>query len=100
MNTEREDIYTRVTNQIVTAIEAGAPKFRMPWHITDAERFCPINAVSKRPYRGINVLLLWAQADAKGYETGNWMTCSGCIPFVWVPTCTSRLFGFRFRFRV
>ncbi|MCY2965529.1 MAG: zincin-like metallopeptidase domain-containing protein [Planctomycetota bacterium] len=74
MNTEREDIYTRVTNQIVTAIEAGAPKFRMPWHITDAERFCPINAVSKRPYRGINVLLLWAQAEAKAFPTGNWAT--------------------------
>ena len=74
MNTEREDIYTRVTNQIVTAIEAGAPKLRMPWHITDAERFCPINAVSKRPYRGINVLILWAEAAAKGFEMGNWAT--------------------------
>lgn len=31
-NSERTDIYTRVTNEIVAAIEAGAGEWRMPWH--------------------------------------------------------------------
>lgn len=74
MDLNREDIYTRVTNQIVQAIEAGVQKCRLPWHITDADCFAPINAVSKRPYRGINVLALWAAADAKGYAGGIWAT--------------------------
>lgn len=74
MNTNREDVYTRVTNQIVKAIEEGVTRCRMPWHITGADCFCPINALSKRPYRGINVLTLWIAAVVKGYENGIWGT--------------------------
>lgn len=74
MDTNREDVYTRVTNQIVQAIEKGITRCRMPWHITGADCFCPINAVSKRPYRGINVLALWIAAVVKDYETGIWGT--------------------------
>jgi antirestriction protein ArdC len=70
----RDDIYTRVTNQIIQAIEAGTKNCRMPWHITDADCFAPINAVSKRPYRGVNVLILWAAALDKGYAGGSWAT--------------------------
>lgn len=74
MNMNREDIYTRVTNQIVQAIEAGAPEFRMPWHAGEADCFSPINAVSTRPYRGVNVLTLWVAAAVKCYESGLWAT--------------------------
>lgn len=74
METNREDIYTRVTNLIVRAIEEGVTRCRMPWHITGADCFSPINAVSKRPYRGINVLTLWIAAVVKSYETGVWGT--------------------------
>jgi len=70
----RDDIYTRVTNQIIQAIEAGTKNCRMPWHITEADCFAPINAVSKRPYRGVNVLILWAAALNKGYAGGLWAT--------------------------
>jgi antirestriction protein ArdC len=70
----RDDIYTRVTNQIIAAIEAGTKNFRMPWHITEADCFAPINAVSKRPYRGVNVLILWATAQSRGYAGGLWAT--------------------------
>lgn len=69
-----EDIYTRVTNQIIQAIEAGVKTCRMPWHVTEADCFAPLNVVSKRPYRGINVLILWAAAETKGYASGFWAT--------------------------
>ena len=29
---ERADVYARITAQIVAAIEAGAGEYRMPWH--------------------------------------------------------------------
>jgi antirestriction protein ArdC len=69
-----ENIYTRVTNQIIASIEAGAKKCRMPWHVTDADYVAPINASSKRAYRGINVLILWAAALDRGYVGGMWAT--------------------------
>ena len=34
----------------------------------------PRNAVTGRPYRGINVLALWAAARAGGYGSGTWAT--------------------------
>jgi len=61
-----EDIYTRVTNQIIATIDAGRRKSRLPWHVTEADCFAPINASSKRPYRGINVLILWSAALDQG----------------------------------
>lgn len=70
----REDIYTRVTNQIIAAIEVGTTKCRMPWHVTEADCFAPVNVVSKRPYHGINVLVLWTAALNKGYAGGMWAT--------------------------
>ena len=68
------DIYDRVTQQIVGAIEAGAGSFRMPWHITGAKSYSPRNAASKRPYRGVNVISLWIAAEVRGYSSGLWAT--------------------------
>jgi antirestriction protein ArdC len=69
-------VYDRVTNQIIEAIEAGAGagRYRMPWHITDAGAFQPLNAASKRAYRGVNVLSLWIAAARRGYSSGLWAT--------------------------
>ena len=36
--------------------------------------FSPVNVVSKKPYRGINTVCLWAAAQAKGYCSGEWGT--------------------------
>jgi antirestriction protein ArdC len=71
---KQADIYERVTLQIVEAIEAGAAAYKMPWHITGKDAFSPVNAVSKRPYRGVNVLSLWVAAERRGYASGLWAT--------------------------
>ena len=71
---KHQDLYDRVTRQIIEAIEAGAQRWRMPWHIAEADAFCPVDAVSKRPYRGVNVLALWVAAQAQGYPSGFWAT--------------------------
>ena len=46
----------------------------MPWHTSGKFAFSPINVTSRKPYRGINTLCLWAAAQAKGYERGEWAT--------------------------
>jgi len=72
--TEKQDVYARVTSQIVNAIEQGVSNWRMPWHTSGKFAFSPINVTSKKPYRGINTVCLWAAAQAKGYERGEWGT--------------------------
>ena len=62
-STEKKGIFQRVTDAIITAIDEGAGSYRMPWRTSGGFPNSPINAVSKRPYRGINVLVLWATAQ-------------------------------------
>ncbi|MCP5385446.1 MAG: DUF1738 domain-containing protein [Novosphingobium sp.] len=64
-------LFEQVTEKIIAAIEAGAGTYKMPWHSTGAAR--PVN-VSGQPYRGINVLLLWAEAQHAGYPSAVWGT--------------------------
>jgi antirestriction protein ArdC len=71
---DQRDVYSRVTSQIVNAIEAWVSNWRMPWHTSEKFAFSPINVTSKKPYRGINTVCLWAAAQAKGYERGEWGT--------------------------
>jgi antirestriction protein ArdC len=72
--TEKRDVYATVTSQIINAIEQGVSNWRMPWHTSGKFAFSPINVTSKKPYRGINTVCLWAAAQAKGYERGEWAT--------------------------
>jgi len=46
----------------------------MPWHTSGKFAFSPINITSGKPYRGINTVCLWAAAQAKGYDRGEWAT--------------------------
>jgi antirestriction protein ArdC len=71
---EKRDVYRKVTDAIINAIEQGASTWRMPWHTSGRFAFSPINVTSKKPYRGINTVCLWAAAQAKGYELGEWAT--------------------------
>jgi antirestriction protein ArdC len=52
--TKPVDVYALVTNRIIELMEAGTVPWRKPW----TERGIPMNAISKRPYRGINTMLL------------------------------------------
>jgi antirestriction protein ArdC len=72
---EKRDVYRKVTDAIINAIEQGSVgTWRMPWHTSGRYAFSPINVASKKPYRGINTVCLWATAQAKGYELGEWAT--------------------------
>jgi antirestriction protein ArdC len=64
--TEKRDVYATVTSQIINAIEQGAGSWRMPWHTSGRFASSPVNVTSKKPYRGINTVCLWAAAESKG----------------------------------
>ena len=70
----RNELYERITRQIISSIEAGASDFVMPWHKWGQATGVPINAITGRPYRGLNTLLLWAAAELGGHSSGRWAT--------------------------
>ena len=72
--TDQRDVYARVTAQIINRNRTRRRNWRMPWHTSGRFAFSPINATSKKAYRGINTVCLWAAAQAKGYESGEWAT--------------------------
>ena len=74
MTHDRTDVYTRITAEIVAAIEAGAGEFRMPWHHNGTSTARPANIASGKGYRGVNVLALWVAAEIARYDNGLWGT--------------------------
>lgn len=66
----KRDLYETVTNSIVTKLENGVLPWVRGWN---AGTSMPMNAVSNRPYSGINILLFWTSAD-RGYSTPRYIT--------------------------
>jgi antirestriction protein ArdC len=75
MTTVRNDVYSRVTDQIIAELEAGVRPWVQPWNAAHAagevSRPLRYNAV---PYRGINVVLLWLSALHQHFASPLWMT--------------------------
>lgn len=59
-----------IADYLLSALEKGVAPWRRPWVSVG----CPQNGVSKRPYHGINDLLLGFEAFMKGYEDPRWLT--------------------------
>jgi antirestriction protein ArdC len=74
-STDRQDIYQRVTNAIIADLEKGVRPWHKPWHADHAAGRInrPLRA-NGQPYKGINVLMLWASAAAQGFAAPVWMT--------------------------
>ena len=66
------DLYQAVTDRIVVALEAGTPPWIRPWS-GDLERV-PVNGFSRRPYRGINCILLTLEAQLRGFARNTWLS--------------------------
>jgi len=67
---DRADVYTRITAEIIAAIEAGAGERRLPWHHDGTSTASPTNVASAKRYRGSNTVALWVAAMAGGYGEG------------------------------
>jgi len=78
--TVREDIYTRVTQKIIASLEQGVRPWMKPWSVEHtAGRINKPLRCCGTPYKGINVLLLWAEAVERGYVAPIWMTYKQAI---------------------
>jgi len=73
MLAEGKSVYVSITEQIVAALEKGVGTWKMPWNNGNCS-VLPINAVSRKPYRGINTLALWSAMQQKGYNAPEWAT--------------------------
>lgn len=77
----RADIYARITDRIVADLETGVRPWVQPWSaarhggrsITRPLRH------NGEPYSGMNVLLLWSEALARGFTSPIWMTFKQAI---------------------
>ncbi|MDP4026097.1 zincin-like metallopeptidase domain-containing protein [Methylobacterium sp. NEAU 140] len=71
-DTPRVDVYERITAQIVAALEEGTRPWMKPW----AGGGVPVRPLRHNgiAYRGINTVLLWMEATAKGYASPYWLT--------------------------
>jgi antirestriction protein ArdC len=70
----KADVYSRVTDAIISAIESGTGQYQMPWTVRQDKGFSPVSVGSAKRYRGINTLVLWAQSQTKGYSSALWGT--------------------------
>lgn len=65
------DTYQEVTDRIVEALDAGVAPWVQPWQ---TPHVMPHNGITKRPYSGVNVLLLWLTAIERRYASPEWYT--------------------------
>src|SRR5690349_11214550 len=67
----RVDVYQQVTDRVIEALEAGTAPWRQPWNV---DHGMPLSLSTRKPYRGVNVLLLGLAAQTKGYSSPWWGT--------------------------
>lgn len=71
----RADVYARITDRIVTDLEHGVRPWVRPWNAGNAAgRITRPLRYNGMPYQGINVVLLWSEAVARGFASSTWMT--------------------------
>ncbi len=80
MNTEKQDVYTRITNKIVADLEQGVRPWMKPWNASHtAGRITRPLRHNGIAYSGINTLMLWASAIEQGFAAPIWMTFKQAI---------------------
>jgi antirestriction protein ArdC len=71
----RADIYSWVTDKIISDLEQGVRTWLKPWSVEhSAGRITRPLRSNGKPYNGINVLMLWSDSVTKGFSCPTWMT--------------------------
>ena len=73
-NYTKTDVYQKITDQIVAAVEAGAGPVEMPWHRSGVCTTRPANAFTAQLYQGVNIVSLWAATAINDLKSGYWAT--------------------------
>ena len=72
MKTKNSTLYEEITNKIIAALEDGVNPWAKPWQGVSYGAFR--NAITNRPYRGMNIILLNLMAMMNGYIDPRWLT--------------------------
>ncbi len=75
-HTTKQDPHSRITCRILSELEQRTRPWMKPWSGGDmaaSGMTRPLRATGQ-PYRGINVILLWIEAQASGFVSPSWMT--------------------------
>ncbi len=73
--TPKGDVYTRITDKIITDLEKGVRPWMKPWSADHAAgRITRPLRHNGIPYRGINIIMLWSASVAKGFSCPLWLT--------------------------
>ncbi len=68
--TPRSDLYTRVTERVISDLEQGVRPWLKPWNGGNAKGKIALPLRHNgAPYCGINILLLWGESIANGYAS-------------------------------
>ena len=71
----RGDLYARITDRIIAELERGVRPWVQPWAAANMSgRITRPLRHNGQPYTGINVVLLWSEAVARGFRSPIWMT--------------------------
>lgn len=70
----RRDLYQYVTTRILEDLERGVRPWLKPWSASTVGSSVLPRRHNGIPYQGINVLLLWSEATARGFTATTWMT--------------------------
>ncbi len=71
MTTSRDEIYSQVTDQIISDLEGGHIPCERPW---SGGLMFPQNASTQTIYNGINTLILWMRQRKAGFGSSQWLT--------------------------
>src|SRR5271154_5876094 len=67
--TQMANVHEIITSRIIELLEAGTAPWQKPWTSR-----APVNLISQKPYRGLNVISLASQ----GYASEYWLTFNQC----------------------
>ena len=75
MEINMSSVYEIITQRIIERIEeTGVLPWKCPWKSENGQMLEPQNFVTKKPYRGINLILL----NCMGYTKQFWLTFNQC----------------------
>lgn len=73
---DRTSLYAEITGKIIADLEKGRVPWVQPWGKggSASPLDLPSNAVTRRRYSGINVLILWGAVIEGGFASQSWLT--------------------------
>lgn len=75
IESQRVDIYSRITDRIIEDLAGGVRPWMKPWSVANTVgRITRPLRHNGQAYSGMNVLLLWSEQLSRGFASSMWMT--------------------------